>query len=101
MKKYIVLIFKLLGLKITKFTRSGFEYLLETKRYEKHIVNLGGVPFHIADSHSFYYNHREIFIDEIYRFKSDNNRPVILDFGSNYGTSIVYFKSRDRKILHQ
>ena len=55
-------------------------------------IELNETSFEIADSHSFYYSHREIFIDEIYKFRTNKNAPVILDCGSNYGTSIVYFK---------
>ena len=90
-----------LGFKVNRFRRSGYEYLLRKKRYENHEVNLVGIPIEIADGHSFYYSHREIFIDEIYQFKSDKKDPVIIDCGSNYGTSILYFKEiyPDSKIV--
>ena len=81
------------GLKIISSPNSGFENLLRKKRYQKFTVNLTGAPFKVADSVSFYYSHREIFIDEIYKFRCEKNNPVILDCGSNYGTSILYFKS--------
>jgi len=61
-------------------------------RYENTIIQLNGNSFKIADSRSFYYSYKEIFIDEIYKFKSDVKRPTIIDCGSNYGTSIIYFK---------
>jgi len=92
LKEYILLLFQKLGIKIIKSPRSGFEYLLKKKRYEKNTVELNGVPFDITDGHSFYYSHKEIFIDKIYRFQSNKKDPTIIDCGSNYGTSIVYFK---------
>jgi len=75
------------------FQSSGFEYLLLKKRYQKQTINLGGMPFDIADGASFYWSHKEIFKDGIYKFQCDKDNPVILDCGSNYGTSILYFKS--------
>lgn len=62
-------------------------------RYKPETVKVEGKKFKIADSASFYYSYREIFIDKIYKFNSKSSAPVILDLGSNYGTSIVYFKS--------
>ena len=101
MKKHILLFLQKLGIKITKSPNSGFEYLLQKQRYKEHTVNLTGTPFEIADSHSFYFSHREIFINEIYKFKSDLKMPTIIDCGSNYGTSIIYFKQLypDARIL--
>lgn len=34
----------------------------------------------------------EIFIDQVYSFKSSNINPIIVDGGSNIGLSILYFK---------
>lgn len=39
------------------------------------------------------YLFKEIFIDEIYNFKSSANQPFIVDCGANIGYSILYFKS--------
>ena len=80
------------GLKLNRYPRSEYEYLLKKPRYRNTTVKLNGMPFEIADCPSFYYSHREIFMDQIYKFDSANNQPMILDCGSNYGTSIVYFK---------
>ena len=101
MKRNIIIFLQKLGIRIIKSPSSGFEYLLQKMRYKKHTINLTDLPFEIADGHSFYYSHREIFIDEIYRFQSDKIDPVIIDCGSNYGTSIVYFKQLypDSKII--
>lgn len=36
--------------------------------------------------------YKEIFIDCNYQFKSENNKPVIIDCGANIGLSVIYFK---------
>jgi FkbM family methyltransferase len=56
-------------------------------------VQLLDKKFKIADALSFYWSHQEIFKQQIYKFYSSRKNPVILDCGSNYGTSIIYFKS--------
>lgn len=93
MKKIISSLFRKFGLSVTKTPKSGFEFLLNKPRFKIYEIKLNGDNFEIADSHSFYYSHREIFIDEIYKFRCEKNNPIILDCGSNYGTSILYFKS--------
>ena len=85
-------IFRKMGLKFIKSENSGFEYLLKDKRYENQVLKLFGHPFNVSDGKTFYYSHREVFIDEIYKFESDVKNPRIIDCGSNYGTSIIYFK---------
>lgn len=43
---------------------------------------------------SFWYLHslNELFIEQVYQFKSDKKNPYIIDCGSNIGLSILYFK---------
>lgn len=83
-----------LGVEIRKFKPTPYENFRGTRRYEERQVNLRGAPFRIADTASFYASYREIFIEEIYDFSCSTDTPMILDCGSNYGTSIVYFKER-------
>ena len=61
-------------------------------RYEKGKIKFDGFNFIVADYLSFLYQYKEIFVDEYYRFQSDNDSPVIYDCGSNVGTSCAYFK---------
>jgi hypothetical protein len=35
---------------------------------------------------------REIFVNGIYMFKCDTDKPTIIDCGSNIGMSILFFK---------
>ena len=67
--------------------------ILEVPRYTETPVNLLGQEFKVADTASFYGSFGEIFVQEVYKFRSEKECPFILDCGSNYGASIVYFKS--------
>jgi FkbM family methyltransferase len=49
--------------------------------------------FDIPDLPSFVWQFKELFVDEIYKFKSSSNTPIIVDCGANIGTSCLYFKS--------
>jgi FkbM family methyltransferase len=82
-----------LGLRVARVTDTPYEHLLALPRYEETAVTLLDRPFRIADAASFYWSHREIFVDEIYRFTAPSAAPVIVDCGANHGTSVVYFKS--------
>jgi FkbM family methyltransferase len=53
---------------------------------------LFNTPIKIADSFWYLFSLKEIFIDEVYKFKSKNEKPYILDCGSNIGLSSIYFK---------
>ena len=37
--------------------------------------------------------YEELFLDEIYRFQTKNEEPVIIDCGANIGLSSLYFKT--------
>jgi FkbM family methyltransferase len=90
-----------IGLNVTRFWPNPYGYLSNVPRYEELTVDLLGQEFRIADSISFLYSFQEIFSQEIYKFDSSRQAPVIVDCGSNYGISIVYFKSLypDAKII--
>lgn len=95
MKKEIKNVIKNLLLHIfnNENTDDKYKALLKEERYKPVELKLLGYKFIVADALSFYYNHKEIFIDKIYFFKSKNHQPIIIDCGANYGTSIMYFKS--------
>ena len=46
----------------------------------------------IVDNASYYSIKNELFGKEVYRFKSDNKQPYIIDCGANIGLSVIYFK---------
>jgi FkbM family methyltransferase len=47
----------------------------------------------VADCASFLGQYKDIFVDEVYQFKSGETEPVILDCGANIGMSCIYFKT--------
>ncbi len=81
------------GLEISKKNSSPYEHLKKLPRYQETMVQLLGKDFKLADPHSFYWSHAEIFLQEIYKFNASTSHPYIIDCGSNYGTSVVYFKT--------
>lgn len=46
----------------------------------------------IINGPSFYIQYKDEFVRRIYHFKSSQQRPLIIDGGSNIGMSILYFK---------
>jgi len=69
-----------------------FDGLRNYPRYKPvNDVKFFDYQFNITDALSFVWQVKEIFIDEVYRFKTDSTKPVIIDCGSNIGTSLLYF----------
>ncbi len=63
------------------------------KRYERvNNIKFLQYSFDIPDLPSFVWQFKEMFVDEIYKFSSDTDEPVIFDCGANVGTSCLYFK---------
>lgn len=63
------------------------------KRYKQvNDVKFLSYIFDIPDLPSFIWQFKEIFVDEIYKFKSNSQQPVIFDCGANVGTSCLYSK---------
>ena len=67
----------------------------------KHQTDETSLKYHIyknkykvafRDSPTFLISINELFINEFYKFRTDNDRPKIIDCGSYIGTSILYFK---------
>jgi FkbM family methyltransferase len=48
--------------------------------------------FDVPDIPSFIWQFKDIFVDEIYKFDSNSQRPIIYDCGANIGMSCLYFK---------
>lgn len=63
-----------------------------TPRYTTLVTDLLESRLQIVDGLSFYYSYLEIFKNNIYKFLSSNQKPVIIDAGSNIGLSVIYFK---------
>lgn len=66
--------------------------LKNTPRYTPTFTTLLGHELELVDSASFLFMYREIFEQEIYKFKSRILEPFIIDCGANIGLSSIYFK---------
>lgn len=78
-----------------KFLRYIILYIRwSTRKRFVHADNIRflGNKFDVPDIPSFLGQCRELFVDEIYRFNSDTDNPVIFDCGANIGASCIYFK---------
>lgn len=72
-------------------------YLLEYRlrgapRLTECYTRVYGWDISIPDSASFLSNYKEIFVEQIYAFVSNNPCPKILDIGAHIGLSVLFFK---------
>lgn len=61
-------------------------------RFSECEVNALSWKLSIPDAASFLSTYKEIFVDNIYAFRSTSENPRILDLGANIGLSVLYFK---------
>lgn len=66
--------------------------LRRVPRYQATVTEIFGEPVEVVDSASFLWMYREIFQDEIYRFRARTEEPYVVDCGANIGLSVLYFK---------
>lgn len=64
----------------------------QANRFNRTHINLRGIEFDVPDAPSFFSTYKELLYDEIYKFNSNNEKPVILDFGANIGLSVYFFE---------
>lgn len=74
-------------------SNSEFDYLLKYPRYTNTEAVVLGKTIILPDAASFLYMYNEIFIQEIYKFKTESKNPYIIDAGANIGLSTIYFKN--------
>lgn len=82
-------------LEYRKYKRLGIsfsEYSSLKKQNKKSTSVLFGKEIKITDSFWHLHSLNELFIDEVYKFNSNNPVPKIIDCGSNIGLSIIFFK---------
>lgn len=78
--------------KLLLYKNKEIESLINFPRYNRTTFILKGFEITIPDSASFVFMYKEIFIDEIYRFKTANETPYIVDGGANIGLATIYLK---------
>lgn len=61
-------------------------------RYCSKEIKFLNYKFKVPDCLSFIFQYRDIFVEELYRFNSNKESPIIYDCGANIGTSCIYFK---------
>ena len=96
---YILKILKYFYKKILKvycyFFKRKLDNLENTNienRYRPGEIIFYGNQFKYLDKSSYDFIFHELFINNIYKFETDNDSPYIIDCGANIGLSIVYFK---------
>jgi FkbM family methyltransferase len=92
MKKALKILFKYFRY---YFWLSSFQRaLLDSKNNKVGKILLFNKGFHYHYGLAFYDTFNEIFINNIYEFKSTSIRPVIIDCGANMGLSILFFSKQ-------
>lgn len=73
---------------------SGAERIRVLKKefIEDSSTTLFGNKFHYTSATAMLHSLDELFSEDIYKFKTDNSKPYIIDCGANMGLSIIYFK---------
>ena len=75
-----------------KYFEGPFDNLKKIPRYTAAKTVLLDKNIEIADAPSFFSMYNEIFKKEVYKFKTENKNPYIIDCGANIGLSVIYFK---------
>ena len=92
MKKIIKKIFKFLKYHLWS---SPFQRMfLNSKNKQEGEIILFDKKFFYHHGLAFYDTYREIFENNIYEFRTNSSKPIILDCGSNMGVSVLYFSKK-------
>jgi FkbM family methyltransferase len=93
--------YKLAGILNKIFKKSRTENNLSQKeyfrlnnlpRYQSTETIFFGNKFRIPDASTFLSSYHEIFQQEVYRFNTSHQKPIIVDCGANIGLATIYFK---------
>lgn len=74
------------------FDYQEYKSIITSNPKQQKLINFKGTPLIIADSQSFLFMHKEIFVEELYKFDTTNKSPYIIDCGANIGLGTLYFK---------
>ena len=70
-----------------------YSSLKQRQRYQECQIRVNNYNLLIPDAASFLSAYKDIFLEQIYKFKTNTTRPKILDLGANIGLSVLFFKS--------
>jgi FkbM family methyltransferase len=95
MSRVVNLINKVLNKLNFHFSADGKELrrISGIQRYKNGDTKILGYKFEFVDSASFVVQYLEIYKRRIYNFKTDNEKPFIIDCGANVGVGTLYFKT--------
>ena len=68
--------------------------LLKLPRFSQTQTVLLNKTITLPDGASYVFMQNEIFNENIYEFKTNNQEPYIIDAGANIGLSVIYFKKK-------
>ncbi|RZM01189.1 MAG: FkbM family methyltransferase, partial [Pedobacter sp.] len=89
--------------KKSKLSKSTYARLSKHDKFyrKEQSANFNDHKIHFAAPFWFLHSVHELFVGEVYRFKSDKQTPYIIDCGANIGLSVIYFKElfKDAKVL--
>jgi FkbM family methyltransferase len=68
--------------------------LVDAQNSNEGVIKLFNKDFHYHHGMAFYDAYREIFENNIYEFKTNNSKPIILDCGANMGVGVLYFSKK-------
>lgn len=69
------------------------KYLKHATKGKEYKHSYNGKEIRFTDPQAFLLSVRELFIEEIYTFKTNNPHPVIIDCGAHIGMSLLFFKT--------
>jgi len=78
--------------KINRFLEKDYALILKKKRFTSFFTNFKGRKIKCLDSEALLQQNKEIFGNEIYKFRSNVESPRIIDIGANIGLCIIYLK---------
>jgi FkbM family methyltransferase len=88
---------------IKKRLKNRFSHFFDKEASELHRIQklptnriftttIFGNPITVQSAVGFRFLYKELFESNLYKFKSDTDKPRIIDCGANIGVSIIYFK---------
>lgn len=78
----------------TGISDSERQRILKPQFIENNSAEIFGKPFFYSSATAMLHSLDELFLEDLYLFKSDTETPYIIDCGANMGLSVLYFKKQ-------